>query len=135
MILPDSYASTISPAVGGTGPERSFDIPIAHGHILEGTGSPWYSADIGIRDGKMAAIGRLAGARAKHVHDARGRMVAPGFIDILGQSERTVLVDPQLPSKIYQGITTESAGEGSSAAPLNEAMVAVDRADGAPVCR
>ena len=90
-----------SHAVGGAGPERPFDILIAHGHILEGTGSPWYSADIGIRDGKIAAIGRLAGARGKHVLDARGKMVAPGFIDILGQFELTVLLDPQLPSKIY----------------------------------
>ena len=55
-------------------------------------------------------------------------MVAPGFIDMLGQSELTILVDPRLPSKIYQGITTEITGEGGSVAPLNDAMVTADRA-------
>ena len=61
------------------------------------------------------------------VVDAQGKVVAPGFIDMLGQSELTILVDPRLPSKIYQGITTEITGEGNSAAPLNDAMVTADR--------
>ncbi len=55
-------------------------------------------------------------------------MVAPGFIDMLGQSELTMLVDPRLPSKIYQGITTEITGEGDSVAPVNDAMLAADHA-------
>ena len=55
-------------------------------------------------------------------------VVAPGFIDMLGQSELTILVNPHLPSKIYQGITTEITGEGGSAAPLNDAIIAADRA-------
>ena len=61
--------------------------------------------------------------------DARGMVVAPGFIDMLGQSELTILVEPRLPSKIYQGITTEITGEGESVAPLNAAMIAADRTD------
>src|ERR1700688_3260748 len=106
----------------------SFDIVIANGHIIDGTGSPWYSGDIGIRDGRIAAIGNLSGAARKRTVDAKGKVVAPGFIDMLGQSEATILVDPRLPSKIYQGITTEITGEGGSAAPLNDAIIAADLA-------
>ena len=105
----------------------SFDIVITNGHIIDGTGSPWYSGDIGIRDGRITAIGNLSGAVRKHTIDAKGKVVAPGFIDMLGQSEVTILVDPRLPSKIFQGITTEITGEGGSAAPLTSAIVEADR--------
>ncbi len=94
-----------------------FDVVIEHGHIVDGTGSPWYSGDVGIRGGRIVAIGRLASAPRKQTIDAAGKVVAPGFIDMLGQSEMTILVDPRLPSKIYQGITTEITGEGGSVAP------------------
>src|SRR5664279_5802501 len=103
-----------------------YDVVIRNGHVIDGTGSPWYAADIGIRAGKIAAIGRLADAPAKRTSDARGMVVAPGFIDMLGQSEMTILVNPHLPSKIFQGITTEITGEGSSIAPLNDAIVKAD---------
>ncbi|PYV58300.1 MAG: dihydroorotase [Acidobacteria bacterium] len=105
----------------------SFDLVIVNGHIIDGTGSPWYSGDVGIRDGKIAGIGNLSGAPRSKTIDAHGMVVAPGFIDMLGQSELTILVDPRLPSKIYQGITTEITGEGGSAAPLNDAIVNADR--------
>ncbi len=105
-----------------------FDVLIVHGRIVDGTGSPWYSGDVGIRAGKIAAIGNLAGSKAKQTIDAHGQVVAPGFIDMLGQSELTILVDPRLPSKIFQGITTEITGEGNSVAPLNDAILASDRA-------
>ena len=104
----------------------SYDLVIRNGHIIDGTGSPWYQSDIGIRAGKIAAIGRLEGEPAKQTIDAHGMVVAPGFIDMLGQSELTILVDPRLPSKIYQGITTEITGEGGSIAPLNDAIVKAD---------
>ena len=107
---------------------RPFDVIIVNGHIVDGTGSPWYSGQIGIRDGRIAAIGNLEAAPRKQTIDAQGKVVAPGFIDMLGQSEMTMLVDPRLPSKIYQGITTEITGEGNSAGPLNAAMLAADRA-------
>ncbi|HEY1580618.1 MAG TPA: D-aminoacylase [Terracidiphilus sp.] len=110
------------------GESKPFDVVILHGHIIDGTGSPWYLGDIGIRDGHIAAIGDLNGAAARQKIDAQGKVVAPGFIDMLGQSELTILVDPRLPSKIYQGITTEITGEGESVAPLNDAMIAADRA-------
>jgi len=106
---------------------QSFDIVISNGHIIDGTGSPWYSADVGIRDGKIAAIGNLSAAPRAHTIDARGKVVAPGFIDMLGQSEYTILVEPRLPSKIYQGITTEITGEGESIAPLNDAILRADQ--------
>src|SRR6266478_986417 len=108
-------------------PAPSFDLIITNGHIIDGTGSPWYSGDIGISNSKITAIGNLSEAARKRTIDARGMIVAPGFIDMLGQSEITILVDPRLPSKIYQGITTEITGEGGSAAPLNDSIIQNDR--------
>lgn len=101
-----------------------FDLIIRNGHIIDGTGSPWYAGDVAVRDGHIAAIGDLSRDSAKQIIDAHGMVVAPGFIDMLGQSELTILVDPRLPSKIYQGITTEITGEGESVAPLDSAMLA-----------
>jgi len=107
--------------------QTEFDLVITNGHIIDGTGSPWYSGDIGIRDGKIAAIGNLSNTARKRTIDAAGKVVTPGFIDLLGQSELTILVDPRLPSKIYQGITSEITGEGGSIAPLNDAIIQSDR--------
>jgi len=107
--------------------QAAFDVVIINGHIIDGTGSPWYSGDVGIRGGRIAAIGNLSGAQRGRTIDAHGMVVAPGFIDMLGQSETTILVDPRLPSKIYQGITTEITGEGGSAAPLNDAIIRADQ--------
>src|SRR5579872_6290850 len=107
------------PAVADSG----YDLIIQNGHIIDGTGSPWYSGDVAIKDGRIAAIGNLTNAKAASRIDAKGMVVAPGFIDMLGQSELTMLVDPRLPSKIFQGITTEITGEGESIAPLNDAMI------------
>ena len=120
---------TPSPNPRPQGSAAPYDLVIVNGHVIDGTGSPWYAADVAIRDGRIAAIGRLAGAAAKQTIDAQGKIVAPGFIDMLGQSELTVLVEPTLPSKIFQGITTEITGEGGSAAPLNDAIVKADKVD------
>ena len=103
-----------------------YDIVIRNGRIIDGTGSPWYAGDVGIRAGRIAAVGHLEGQPARRSIDARGMVVAPGFIDMLGQSETSILVNPHLPSKIYQGITTEVTGEGGSIAPLNDAVVKLD---------
>jgi dihydroorotase/N-acyl-D-amino-acid deacylase len=108
------------------GARAPFDVVIANGHVIDGTGSPWYAADVGIRGGRIAAIGKLAGDSATTRIDAHGMVVAPGFIDMLGQSELTMLVNPHLPSKIYQGITTEVTGEGGSVAPLDDSIIAAD---------
>jgi len=108
----------LSYAAGG-----EYDLVIANGHIIDGTGSPWYAGDVAIKAGRIAAIGNLSHASRKRTIDAHGMIVAPGFIDMLGQSELTVLVDPRLPSKIFQGITTEITGEGNSVAPMNDAII------------
>jgi dihydroorotase/N-acyl-D-amino-acid deacylase len=117
LALPDAVAQ----------PAQTYDVIIEHGHIVDGTGSPWYAADLGIRAGRIAAIGELTEAKARQRIDVRGLTVAPGFIDMLGQSDLTILVNPELPSKIFQGITTEITGEGGSVAPLTDAIVAADR--------
>lgn len=103
---------------------EAYDVIIRGGHILDGTGNPWYAADIGIRGDKIAAIGKLDHANAKKVVDAVGSVVAPGFIDMLGQSETSLLIDNRSLSKISQGITTEITGEGGSIAPQNERTLA-----------
>src|SRR5262245_9863595 len=115
----------ISPVLVESAP-ASFDVLIVNGRIVDGTGSPWYSGDIGIRQGKVAAIGRLSDSASQHMIDAKGKVVAPGFIDMLGQSDLSILIEPRLPSKIFQGITTEITGEGGSAAPLNDAIIRAD---------
>jgi N-acyl-D-amino-acid deacylase len=107
---------------------REFDLIIRHAHIVDGTGSPWYSGDIGIVKGRIAQIGELSNDHASRVIDAHGLVAAPGFIDMLGQSELSILVNPHLPSKIAQGITTEITGEGNSIAPLTPRLLSIDRA-------
>jgi dihydroorotase/N-acyl-D-amino-acid deacylase len=107
----------------GRAAEAGYDFIIRNGHVIDGTGSPWYAADVAVKDGRIAAIGRLETTKAARTVDAHGMVVAPGFIDMLGQSEITLLVDPRVPSKVFQGITTEITGEGQSVAPLNDAMI------------
>ena len=101
----------------------TYDLVISGGRVIDGTGAPWVRADVGIRRDRIAAIGDLSAAQAKKRIDARGLAVAPGFIDLLGQSELTVLVDPRAESKIRQGITSELTGEGISPAPMNDAWI------------
>ena len=120
---------TAGGAVGARG--QSYDLIVRNGRIVDGTGSPWYAGDIAVRDGRIVAIAPpkgLGGATAKVTIDAKGMVVAPGFIDMLGQSERNILAEPHVPSKLFQGITTEITGEGASIAPRNEAMMTEDRA-------
>ena len=114
-------------AAGVAAQEAPYDLVIRNGRIVDGTGSPWYAGDVAVRGGRIAAIGHLGAVSAKRTIDAGGKVVAPGFIDMLGQSELTILVEPRLPSKIYQGITTEITGEGGSAAPQSDALVKADR--------
>ena len=105
-----------------------FDLVIANGLTSWTAPAPrGTQVDIGIRDGKVAAIGNLSDTQRTRTIDVHGMVVAPGFIDMLGQSEMTILVDPRLPSKIYQGITTEITGEGGSIAPLNDAIILSDK--------
>ncbi|WDQ15781.1 serine hydrolase [Rhodopirellula sp. P2] len=104
----------------GKAPALAFDLAILNGHVVDGTGAPWYEADVGISDGKIAHIGRIDPASAKHTIDAEGLIVAPGFIDMMGQTATPMLRNPSSAMNLLtQGITTINAGEGSSAAPLS----------------
>ena len=101
-----------------------FDLVVANGRVVDGSGAPWFRADVGIRGDRIAVVGDLSRSSSARRIDVAGRMVAPGFIDLLGQSERHVLVDNRVESKIRQGVTTEITGEGGSIAPVNEDALA-----------
>ena len=100
-----------------------YDLIIRNGRVIDGSGRPAFNADVAIKDDRIARIGNLRGAHAKRVIDARGQVVAPGFIDMLGQSEQFVLIDPRAMSKVMMGVTTEITGEGESIAPLNDRIL------------
>jgi N-acyl-D-amino-acid deacylase len=108
-------------------PDAPYDLLVKGGRVVDGTSAPWFMADVGVRDGRIVAIGALSGHAARRTIDAAGFYVTPGFIDLLGQSEYNVLVDKRAASKITQGITTEVTGEGSSIAPLNDTMLAASK--------
>jgi len=103
---------------------RDFDVLIKNGHIIDGSGNPWVSGDIAIRGDRIAAIGNLQNAHATRVIDANGLVISPGFIDMLGQSEDSLLIDNRSLSKLAQGITTEITGEGGSISPQNDLTLA-----------
>lgn len=104
--------------------DDDFDVIIRGGEVLDGTGTPRVRADVGIRGDTIAEIGDLSQQTAKTTLDAKRKVVAPGFIDLLGNSQAAVLIDPKLEGKIRQGVTTEVTGEGFSPGPLNEEMAA-----------
>src|SRR2546430_2395250 len=100
-----------------------YDIVIGKGRVIDGSGGPGLLADLAIKDDRIVRIGNLRGAKAKREIDARGQIVAPGFIDMLGQSEQFVLIDPRAMSKVMMGVTTEITGEGESIAPINDRIL------------
>jgi N-acyl-D-amino-acid deacylase len=102
---------------------RRFDVLLVNGRIVDGTGAPWFRGDVGIVGDRIVALGALKDASAGTTIDAANLVVAPGFIDLLGQSEFNVLVDGRAASKLLQGVTTEITGEGSSIAPVNDRMI------------
>ena len=112
----------------GWGADPPDDLVFERGFVVDGTGSPGFRGDVAVRDGRISGVGTLSDARkaaAKRRIDARELTVVPGFIDLLGQSEYNVLVDPRAASKITQGITTEVTGEGQSIGPTNARIVAL----------
>jgi N-acyl-D-amino-acid deacylase len=99
----------------------TYDIVILQGRVVDGTGAPWYVADIGIRDGRIEKIGKIDSETASKTIDAEGMVVAPGFVDMMGQTATPMLRDPSTAINLLtQGITTINAGEGVSAAPVHE---------------
>jgi dihydroorotase/N-acyl-D-amino-acid deacylase len=102
----------------------TYDLLISNGRIVDGSGAPWWRGDIAVTGDRIVGMGDLRAATARTRIDATGLVVAPGFIDMLGQSEFNVLVDNRAASKIMQGVTTEITGEGASIGPVNDRMLA-----------
>jgi N-acyl-D-amino-acid deacylase len=108
-------------------PEAEYDLVIRNGRVVDGTGRRAFKADVGLRGDRVVRVGAIpAAARARRMIDAAGLVVAPGFIDMLGQSEQYVLIDPRAMSKVMMGVTTEVTGEGGSIAPVNERTIKED---------
>jgi len=100
-----------------------FDLLVRRGYVLDGTGNPWFKADLGITDGRIETIGDLKGASAPTKIEAKGLTVTPGFIDMHSHSDFYILLNPYGESKIFQGVTTEVIGNcGGSAAPMNDEL-------------
>lgn len=126
----DSVTKVVGQAVGeiaaagylaaGAAPEPVYNVILKNGRVVDGTGNPWFTADVAIRGDRIAAIGKLDPAQARRVIDASGLTVAPGFVDMLGQSEDSLLIDNRSLSKLSQGITSEITGEGQSVAPEDD---------------
>jgi dihydroorotase/N-acyl-D-amino-acid deacylase len=111
-----------------TSSQGPYDLILKGGWIVDGSGNPRYQGDVALHDDRIAAVGFLGSATARETLDVRGLVVAPGFIDMLGQSETNALIDNRVLSKVTQGITTEVTGEGDSPAPLTDRLVALDSA-------
>ena len=113
-----------TPASASSDATTGYDVIIRNGRIIDGSGNPWVSGDVAIRGDRIASVGNFANAKATRVIDATGLVVSPGFIDMLGQSEMSLLIDNRSLSKLSQGITTEITGEGASAAPQDAQTIA-----------
>src|SRR6476646_1837548 len=120
-----SPAARMSPESSDATP---FDVVISNGRVVDGTGNPWFRADVGVRDGRIAAIGSLANAPARQRLDARDHVVAPGFTDLMAATDWTLLADSRAASHVTQGITLLVSGEGRSVAPASERTVADEQA-------
>ncbi len=113
------------------GPPRAprFDVVITNGRVVDGTGNPWFYGDVALRGDRIARVapaGGLADAPARTRVDARGMVVAPGFIDVQSHSWDALLYkDGRVVSKVTQGVTTEILGEATTPAPINDNMIAL----------
>src|ERR1043165_2358263 len=103
--------------------QPQYDLLIKNGRIVDGSGRAGYVADLAIKGDRIVKIGKLSQATAARTIDAQGLVVAPGFIDMLGQSETYLLIDPRAMSKVMMGVTTEITGEGESIAPINDRQI------------
>jgi N-acyl-D-amino-acid deacylase len=98
--------------------DAPFDLVVRNGKIVDGTGNPWFLGDLAIKGDKISAIGKIAPKAGKREIDAKGLIVAPGFIDAHSHSDYLILEDGRAMSKITQGVTTEVLGESSSPGPF-----------------
>ena len=102
-----------------------YDLVLKNGRILDGSGNPWFKADIAVKNGRISKIGRVDKEKADRIIDVKGLIVSPGFIDVHSHSETSMFRDPWIESKIRQGITTEVNGQcGGSPAPRNKKLKA-----------
>jgi N-acyl-D-amino-acid deacylase len=115
--------STMTPVTSVSSKASDYDLIITNGRIVDGSGRPAFRADLAIKGDRIVRIGNLQGVAARHTIDASGQVVAPGFIDMLGQSETYLLIDPRAMSKVMMGVTTEITGEGESIAPINDRIL------------
>ncbi len=106
-------------ALAGSAPaaEPAYDLIIRNGKIVDGTGNPWFLGDVAVRGDRIVAVGRVPPGQALREIDARGLVVAPGFIDMHSHSDYVLFEDGDAQSKVRQGVTTEVLGEGQSAGP------------------
>jgi N-acyl-D-aspartate/D-glutamate deacylase len=102
--------------------DPSYDLVIRHGQIVDGSGNPWFHGDVAIRGDRLVAVGRVPAGAARREIDAKGLIVAPGFIDMHSHSDFVLLEDGHAQSKIRQGVTTEVLGEGASVGPYQDAL-------------
>jgi dihydroorotase/N-acyl-D-amino-acid deacylase len=107
-------------------PQPAYDLLIRNGQIVDGTGNPWFAGDVGVRGDRIVAVGRLETAKATREIDARGHIVAPGFIDLHTHSDLTLLADGNAESKVRQGVTLDVIGESTSVAPRDGLAEAKD---------
>jgi N-acyl-D-aspartate/D-glutamate deacylase len=114
LALLGGLSSSGTPA---SGQEAPYDLVFRGGRIVDGTGNPWYRGDLAVRGDRIVALGRVPAGPARREINARGLVVAPGFIDIHSHSDYTLLEDGNAQSKIRQGVTTEVLGESASAGP------------------
>jgi len=139
LLAPLAFAACGHRVSTNPSPDDSYDVVITDGRVYDGAGNPWSYGDIGVRGDRIVRVapaGTLRDARAARRIDARGLAVAPGFIDIQGQSEDAFLIgDGRVVSKITQGITTEILGEGTTPAPLNATMYAARTAGDSAAAR
>ena len=111
-------AAADRPSGGGV-----YDVVIANGKIVDGSGNPWFYADVAIKNGKIAKVGKIDSRMGKRVIDAKGMVVSPGFIDLHTHTDMPVLADGNVESAVRQGVTLDVIGESSTVAPLKGAVL------------
>jgi N-acyl-D-amino-acid deacylase len=112
-----SFAASLALAIPASSQQPGYDLVIRNGRIVDGTGNPWFYCDVAVRGDRIVAVGKVEEAKASREIDAKGLVVAPGFIDMHSHSDFLLLDDGSAQSKIRQGVTTEILGEGDSAGP------------------